>query len=64
MKKSILFAALILSIAGLTSATAISQQGCTTTPNPPPGCTAPTCVCDPDGNNCHWIYICPGGTAR
>lgn len=64
MKKPIpIVGTLVLSIVSLAYATPAPQTGCTTTPNPPPGCTGSTCVCDSDGNNCHWVYICPSRTA-
>jgi hypothetical protein len=35
-----------------------SSIACGIAPIPPIGCRLGSCVCDENGNNCHWTFIC------
>lgn len=56
--------AIALSLACLAPADAHALgHECRSDPNPPStpeGCRSmtPECVCDGDGDNCHWVWIC------
>lgn len=35
-----------------------ANLSCGLAPLPPLGCSIGSCVCDQNGNNCHWQFIC------
>jgi hypothetical protein len=34
------------------------NMSCGLPPLPPLGCNVGDCVCDRNGNNCHWTFVC------
>lgn len=37
---------------------AIANMSCGLPPLPPLGCKVGPCVCDKNGNNCQWTFVC------
>jgi hypothetical protein len=53
-----LLLAVALTIASALTAEAQMTVACGVAPVPAAGCKVGPCVCDQNGNNCHYIFIC------
>ena len=49
---------LLLAIALLMSLPAVANLSCGLPPLPPLGCKVGPCLCDANGKNCAWTFIC------
>jgi hypothetical protein len=48
----------VFAILMLVSSSAFANFNCGIPPIPPIGCQVGPCVCDENGDNCHYVMIC------
>lgn len=56
MKK--LSAGVAVALAAMWGGPALANLACGIPPIPPIGCKVGVCVCDKNGQNCQWTFIC------